>query len=168
VTAEFKRLGKDRAYRLGRLGTQGVPTARHEAPFQPHFVRADHRWPIGSWLTGLVAGILLIIGGAAIGWWFMPFVVGLLAGVANWVGGWPAKVAVPAVALVGAIGWAEPLAVVAARGLWDGAGARVAAGQAGLSATTAAAVVLTIVVAAAQAVVGYWLGRALTPRPARY
>jgi hypothetical protein len=168
VTAEFKRLGKDRAYRLGRLGTQGVPTTRREAPLRPQFARPDHRWPIGTWLTGLVAGVLLVIGGAAVGWWFMPFVVGLLAGVANWVGGWPATVAVPAVALAGAVGWAEPLAIAALRGLWDGAGARITAGQAGLPATTAAAVALTIAVAAAQAVVGYWLGRALTPRPARY
>jgi hypothetical protein len=168
VTAEFKRLGKDRAYRLGRLRTQGIPQLQPPAPFRPRFVRADHRWPVAVWLAGLLVGVVLIIGGAAIGWWFMPFVVGVLAGMANWIGAWPATVAVPAIALTGAVGWAEPLAVYLLRGQAQSETARITAAQSGLPGTTAAGVVLTIAVAAAQAVVGYWLGRAVTPRPARY
>jgi len=168
VTAEFKRLGKDRAYRLGHLRTQGVPQVQPPAPFRPQFVRPDHRWPPAVWLAALLIGTLLIMGGALIGWWFMPFVIGLLAGVANWVGRWPAKVAVLAVALAGAVGWAVPLSYSMAHGHWHAATVRITASQLGLPGTTAAGVALSIAVAVAQAVAGYWLGRAVTPRPARY
>jgi hypothetical protein len=168
VTAEFKRLGKDRAYRLGRLRTQGVPQLQRPAPFRPQFVRPYHRWPAVVWLAGLLVGVLLIMGGAAIGWWFMPFVIGLLAGAANWVGRWPSKVAVPAVVIAALVGWAVPLAYSMARGQWYETTARITARQAGIPGTAAAGVTLSVAIAAAQAVVGYWLGRAITPRPARY
>jgi hypothetical protein len=168
VTAEFKRLGKDRAYRLGRLRTQGVPQLQPPAPFRPHFVRPYHRWPAAVWLAGLIVGALLIMGGAAIGWWFMPFVIGLLAGAANWIGQWPARVAVPAVVIAGAVGWAVPLSYAMANGQWHDTTARITATQVGLPGTAAAGVTLSIAVAVAQTLVGYWLGRAITPRPARY
>lgn len=168
MTAEFKRLGKDRAYRLGQLRTQGVPQLQVPAPFRPQFVRPYHRWSAAVWLVGLLIGVLLIMGGAAIGWWFMPFVVGLLAGAANWVGRWPAKVAVPAVVIAAAVGWAVPLSYSMAHGQGHDTIARITATQVGLPGTAAAGVTLSIAVAVAQAVVGYWLGRAVTPRPARY
>jgi hypothetical protein len=55
-----------------------------------------------------------------------------------------------------------------AHGHWHDTTARITATQVGLPGTAAAGVTLSIAVAAAQAVVGYWLGRAVTPRPARY
>jgi hypothetical protein len=168
VTAEFKRLGKDRAYRLGRMRTQGVPQLQRPAQFRPQFVRPYHRWPAAVWLAALLVGMVLIMGGAAIGWWFMPFVVGVLAGVANWVGRWPARVAVSAVAIAAAVGWAVPLAYSMAHGQWHETTARITATQVGLPGTAAAGVTLSFAIAVAQAVAGYWLGRAITPRPARY
>ena len=166
MTAEFKRLGKRGSYRLGQLRAQGVSVQRHPAPFRPRFVRRSHRWPAWVWLLGLAAGAAIIVGAAAAGWWFMPFAAGLLAGLANRAGSWPVRIALPAVAVVAALGWAAPLCWSAWRGRPEGAMARVVAGQLGLPRDAAVGVLLTLGVAVAQAVVGYWLGRALTPRPA--
>jgi hypothetical protein len=75
---------------------------------------------------------------------------------------------VPAVAAMAAAGWAIPL-------LWEavlahqpyGAVAREIAALGGLPAYAATGVAVTLLIAAVQAVVGYWLGRAVTPRPSR-
>ena len=67
MTAEFKRLGKRGSYRLGQLRAQGISTYQRAAPFQPRFVRPDHRWPASVWLLGLLAGSLIIAGAAAAG-----------------------------------------------------------------------------------------------------
>jgi hypothetical protein len=166
MTADFKRLGKRGSYRLGRLGAQGVARRQPPAAFQPRFIRPDHRWPVSHWLALLLAGTLLVIAGAAAGWWFAPFLVGLLAGGANWIGNWSTRVAVPAVALMAAAGWAVPLWWAVLHGQPDGAVAREVAALTGLPGDAAAGMLLTVVIAAAQAVAGYWLGRALTPRPA--
>jgi hypothetical protein len=167
VTTEFKRLGKRGSYRLGKLRAQGIRVAGPPAPFRPSFARSHRRGPASAWLLGLLAGTLVIWCGAALGWWFLPFAAGLAAGLANRVAGWQPRIAVPAVALMAAAGWGIAL-------LWqviadqqpDGAVARVIAALGGLPAYALTGVLVTLLVAAVQAVTGYWLGRALTPRPA--
>jgi hypothetical protein len=166
VTAEFRRLGKRGSYRLGQLRAQGIGGYQRPVPFQPRFIRPDHRWPAPVWLVGLLVGSLIIVGGAAEGWWFVPFVVGVLAGLANWIGAWCLRVALPAVAVMAAVGWGAPLAWLAIRGRWPGPVARTMATTLGLPRHAAVAIGLTVLVAVAQALAGYWLGRALTPRPA--
>jgi hypothetical protein len=166
MTTDLKRLGKRGAYRLGRLRVQGLEGDQRPVPFQPRFVRSDHRWPPSTWLLGLLAGVLLIAGGAVAGWWFLPFAAGVLAGLANRIGRWPTRVALPAVATVAALGWMAPLVWSVLGGQPYIAVARVIAALLGLPASAAAGIVLTLAVAVTQGVVGYWLGRALTPMPA--
>lgn len=166
MTADFKRLGKRGSYRLGQLRAQGVAQVRRPVPFQPRFARPDHRWPPSAWLIGLIASVLVIAAGAAMGWWFLPFAVGVLAGLANRIGRWPSRVALPALALAAAAGWAAPLCWSVLSGQPDGAVARVIAALLGLPAFAAVGIAATVLVAVAQVVVGYWLGRALTPLPA--
>jgi hypothetical protein len=166
MTADLKRLGKSGAYRLGRLRAQGVADYQRPVPFQPRFARPYHRWPVSTWLLGLLAGTVLIVAGAALGWWFVPFVAGVLAGLANRVGRWPTRVALPAVVIVAAIGWAVPLVWSVLQGQPYVAVARVIGALLGLPANPAVGIALTVAVAVAQGVVGYWLGRALTPMPA--
>jgi hypothetical protein len=164
MTSDFKRLGKRGSYRLGQLRTQGV-LGEPPVPFRPRFVRPDHRWPVFVWLLGMLAGGLLIVGAAEIGWWFMPFVVGLLAGLANHVGRWRTRIALPAVAAISAVGWVLPLWWSVLRGAPYGGEARVIAALLGLPAYAAVGIALTVLIAMAQGVTGYWLGRALTPLP---
>ena len=165
MTADFRRLGKRGSYRLGQLRTQGVPGQQPPVPFRPRFVRPYHRWPLSAWLLGLLAGVLLIAAGAAIGWWFMPFVVGLLAGLANHVGRWPTRIALPAVAAVCAAGWVAPLWWSVLSGAPYGGVARVIAALLGLPGFAAVGIVLTVLIAVVQGMTAYWLGRALTPLP---
>jgi len=168
MTADFKRLGKRGAYRLGRLRVQGVAGLQRPVPFQPRFVRPGHRWPTSTWLLGLLAGVLLIAVGAVMGWWFMPFAAGVLAGLANRIGRWPTRIAMPAVAIVAALGWAAPLVWSMLRGQPYVAVARVIAALLGLPANPAFGIALTLALAVIQGTVGYWLGRALTPMPAEH
>ena len=67
-----------------------------------------------------------------------------------------------------AAGWAVPLWYGVLRGQPYGAVARVIAALLGLPGHAAVGIALTLIVAVLQAVVGYWLGRALTPVPADY
>jgi hypothetical protein len=167
MTTEFKRLGKRGSYRLGKLRAKGIRVAGPPPPFRPSFARSHRRGPASAWLVGLLAGALVIWWGAALGWWFLPFAAGLAAGLANRIAGWQPRIAVPAVALMAAAGWGIAL-------LWqvvgdhqpDGAVARVIAALGGLPAYALTGVLVTLLVAAGQAATGYWLGRALTPRPA--
>ena len=105
MTAEFKRLGKRGSYRLGQLRAQGIHEASRPTLFQPQFNRPDHGLPASAWLLGLLLGAAAIAVGARLGSWFLPFVVGLLAGLANRAGGWPVRLALPAIALMAVIGW---------------------------------------------------------------
>jgi len=166
MSADLKRLGKRGAYRLGQLGTQGMAGAQRPVPFQPRFIRPYHRWPTSVWLLGLLAGVVLIVAGAVAGWWFMPFAAGVLAGLANRVGRWRIRVALPAVAIVAALGWAVPIVWSVLNGQPYAAVARVIAALLGLPANPAVGIAVTLIVAVIQAVLGYWLGRALTPMPA--
>jgi hypothetical protein len=162
---DVKRLGKRGSYRLGRLRARGVATAPPPAPFRPSFNRPRHRGPTSAWLLAAMAGAAVIAGGAVIGLWFTPFVVGLLAGLANRIGGWRARVMMPAVAAMAVVGWGIPLWWPALHGEPAGATARVIAALAGLPADAFVAVAVTLLVAVFQALAGLWLGRALTPHP---
>jgi hypothetical protein len=164
MTSDLKRLGKRGAYGLGQLATQGLGSQR-PVPFQPSFVRPDHRWPGSVWLLGLVAGVMIIAGTAAAGWWFMPFCVGLLAGVANHVGRWPTRVALPAVVLMSAAGWVVPLSWSVLRGAPYGAMARITKALLGLPGYAVVGMLLALLIAVVEGMTGYWLGRALTPVP---
>jgi hypothetical protein len=166
MTSDLKRLGKRGAYRLGQLRVQGVAGDQAPTRFQPRFVRPHHRWPTSTWLLGLLAGVLLIVGSAVLGWWFMPFAAGVLAGLANRIGRWRARVALPAVAIVAALGWAVPMVWSVLNNQPYAAVARVIAALLGLPANPAVGIAVTLIVAVVQAVIGYWLGRAFTPMPA--
>ncbi len=166
MTAEFKRLGKRGSYRLGQLRAQGIGGYQRPVPFQPQFARPDHRWPAPVWLLGLLAGSLLIAAGARAGWWFAPFVVGVVAGLANWIGAWRLRVALPAIAVMAAAGWGAPLGWFMLRGHPHTTAVRHTATTLGLPRYAAAGIALTLLIAVAQALAGDWLGRALTPRVA--
>ncbi|HEY2504919.1 MAG TPA: hypothetical protein VGI58_00240 [Streptosporangiaceae bacterium] len=165
MTAEFKRLGRRGAYRLGDLRYKAGQEPGGPA-FRPRFTRPDRSAATSVWLLGLLAGSVVIIAGTALGLWFMPFAVGLLAGVANGVGRWPPRVAMPAVAATATAGWAIPLGWSVLRGAAYGPVAREIAAQVGLPGYAAVGMIAVVLVAVIQALVGYWLGRALAPRPA--
>lgn len=167
MTTEFRRLGKNGAYRLGQLRAKGIKRQLPPAPFQPKFIRPDHRWPTPTWLLALLAGALIIMATAIAGWWFVPFFVGVLAGLANWVGAWRARVAVFAVAVMAAAGWAVPLWYGVLRGQPYGAVARVIAALLGLPGHAAVGMAVTVLVSVVLALTGYWAGRAVTPRPVK-
>jgi hypothetical protein len=163
--AELRRLGKRGAYRLGRLGTP-VERAAPPKPRYPSWV-PGHRGPLWLWLLGCLAAIAAIAGGAAIGWWFVPFLAGLAAGIASRLGNWRMRATLPATVVVAAAGWAIPMCWQAASGEPVGATARVVAALAGLPAYAAVAVAVTLLVAIIQVLAGLWLGRAVFPRRPR-
>jgi hypothetical protein len=163
---DVKRLGKRGSYRLGQLRLQGTSGTAPPALLRPSFNRPQHRGLTAWWLLAAVAGAALIAGGALIGLWFAPFAVGLLAGLANRIGGWRARVMMVAVSATAVAGWGIPLWWPALHGQPVGATARVIAALAHLPAYAFAGVVVTLLIAVLQALAGLWLGRALTPRPA--
>ena len=160
--AELRRLGKRGSYRLGRLG---APPAAPKSPPPPHYPAWSHRHRGSAilWLLACLAAAALIAAGALVGWWFPPFVAGLAGGVASRYGRWRLRVALPAVVLVAAAGWGAALWWLALRGLPEGAVARVIAALAGLPPYAAVTIEVTLLVAAIQAALGLWLGRALAP-----
>lgn len=164
VAADPRRLGKRGAYRLGRLAAPPPVPQPPPAPHYPSWV-PGRRGPATVWVVGCLAGAALIAAGAMAGWWFVPFAAGLAAGLANRYGRWRAWVAVPAVAVVAAAGWAAPLAWASVNGVPERGAARVAAILAGLPPHGSLVLAATLGAAAVQAVCGYWLGRALTPHP---
>ena len=124
---DLKRLGKRGSYRLGRLRTQGVGSFGPPLPGRPSFTRPAYRGPAALWLLGLLAGAAVISGAAALGLWYAPFVVAVVAGFASKLGDWRARQAVPAAAAMAAAGWALPLAwpaLARAARRGDGAGHR--------------------------------------------
>ncbi len=165
--SDIDRLGKRGSYRLGGLGSLGPGLARTSRVFRPSFVRPEHSGTTLGWILSAVVGTVMIAGGSLLGLWFMPFVVGLLTGLIMRWGGWRLRVSVPGVALMAAAGWALALWVPALRGLPVGATARWIAVTAGLPGVTVLVFGATLAVSVVLGLAGLWLGRALTPRPAR-
>jgi len=110
-------------------------------------------------------GIVLIAGGAMLGLWFMPFLLGVASGVATRWGQWRLRITIPAVLIMAAAGWALALWAAAMRGMPVGPTARIIAEVAGLPAEAALIIEITLAVSMAQGLAGLWLGRALARRP---
>jgi len=163
AVSDLNRLGKRGAYRLGRLGAPAPAPAAPPAPHYPSWV-PGHRGPVLFWLLGCLAAVALIALGAVAGWWFLPFVAGLAGGAAARYGRWRLRVALPAAALVAAVGWGIPLGWQAAHRAPVRATARVVAALAGLPPHASVAIAATLLVAVLQALAGLWLAWALVPR----
>jgi hypothetical protein len=158
-----RKLGKRGSYRLGRLGAPPAPRAPWPSGHYPSFA-PQRRGPAGAWLLAYLAGAVLVAAGALAGWWFLPFLAGLAAGLAVRFGRLRLRAALAAAVAVAAAGWATALAWLALRdGLPEVAVARSIAALAGLPASAAAAIAVTLLVAVVQAAAGLWLGRALAP-----
>ena len=160
--ADLRRLGKRGSYRLGRLGAPRPGPSAPPAPHYPSFA-PQHLGPAGLWLLACLAGVVIVAAGALAGWWFLPFLAGLAGGLAAHYGRWRLRVSLPAVMLIAAAGWGVALWWLVRRGLPEGAVAREIAALAGLPASSAVAIAVTLLVAVIQAAVGLWLGRALAP-----
>jgi hypothetical protein len=107
---------------------------------------------------GLVACLCVV---AEAGPWYVPFVLGVMAGV------WPRpRAAVLAVTACAVAGWALALWKMALDGLPVGATARAIAALAGLPPYAGVTVTVTLLLAVLQVLVGAWLARAVIPRKA--
>ena len=107
---------------------------------------------------GLFVAVTLVAATAAwAGLWFVPFVIGVAAGLLS--RRWSRVVLVM---VAGAIaGWALPLWILALRGHPVGATARAIAAFAGLPPYASVAVAATLLVALLQALTGAWLARSV-------
>jgi hypothetical protein len=116
---------------------------------------------VGNRVVVFVAFALVVAGTAHAGAWFVPFLVGLLAGGLR--GAVPEFPSVPVATLAAVAGWAGLLWAMALAGLPVGATARAIAGLAGLPPYAAVTVVATLLLAALQVLAGAWLARAVRP-----
>jgi hypothetical protein len=158
-----RKLGKRGSYRLGRLGAPPAARAPWPTAHYPSFA-PQHRGPAGAWLLACLAGTVLVAAGALAGWWFLPFLAGLAAGLAARFGRLRLRIALTAAVAVAAAGWGAALAWLALRdGLPEAAVGRTIAALAGLPASAAVGIAVALLVAVIQAAVGLWLGRALAP-----
>ena len=162
--SEAERLGRRGSYRLRGLGVPGPGRPDPPRAFRPSFVPPRHRGSAPKWLLAGIAGMLLITGGAALGLWFMPFVLGLATGVAMRWGHWRLRVTIPAVLIMAAGGWATALWAEALLGMAVVPTARTIARVAGLPAAAAPIIEITLAVSVMQGLVGLWLGRAIARR----
>lgn len=114
------------------------------------------------WPAGVVLGILVVWFGSDLGLWFAPVVVGLLAGIGTGLrrSRWPAAYGL--VVLAAVLGWLLPLGLRAVAGQPVMGAANTTADLAGFAGAGGIVVVATVLVALLQAVVGTWLGRAVT------
>src|SRR6516162_11249715 len=161
--ADPRRLGKRGSYRLGRMGAPPQPRTPWPAAHYPTWV-PRRRGPVSAWVLGCLAGVVIVAAGALAGWWFLPFLAGLAAGLAVRFGRLRLRTALAATVAVVATGWGAALAWLSLRdGLPEVAVGRSIAALAGLPASAAAAIAVTLLVAVVQAAAGLWLGRALAP-----
>jgi hypothetical protein len=165
--SEVDRLGKRGSYRLGGLAQQGLRRGGPPKAFRVSFAPPSHSGPVWAWILAAFAGLVVVTGSALIGLWFLPFVVGLVTGIAMRWGGWRLRVSVPAVIVMAAGGWGLALWTLALRGLPVRATARTIAALAGLPAHATVAIGTTLLVSVVLGLAGPWLGRAVAPRPAR-
>ena len=77
---------------------------------RPSFTRSYHQGRTSLWLLAMLAGAAAIWGGAIIGLWAAPFIVGVAAGLANWYGGFRARIMIFAVVFMAVVGWGIALA----------------------------------------------------------
>jgi hypothetical protein len=161
--ADPRRLGRRGSYRLGRMGAPPAPRIPWPAVHYPAWA-PRRRGPAFLWLLACLAGALIVAVGALAGWWFLPFLAGLGTGLAAHYGRLRLRATLPAAAAMAAVGWGAALAWLALRDrLPEVTVARTIAALAGLPASAAVAIAVTLVVAVLQAVAGLWLGRALAP-----
>lgn len=140
---ELGRLGRPGAYRLGMLRAGAEPD--RPRPCRPSFARASRRGPLSAWVLAFAAGAAAVAGGAIVGLFFVPFLVGLATGlVARW-GSWRLRVTLPAAAVMAVLGWGIRLAWQAWHAEPHGARGTIAVLLAGVL----------------QALAGVWLGRVL-------
>ena len=158
-----RKLGRRGSYRLGKLGAPPAPRAPWPAAHYPSFA-PQRRGPAGAWLLACLAGAVLVAAGALAGWWFVPFLAGLAAGLAARYGRWRTRAALLATVVVTAAGWGAALWWLVLHGLPEGAVAREIAALAGLPPHAPVAIAVTLLVAVIQGIVGLWLGRALAGR----
>jgi hypothetical protein len=163
---EFRRLGKRGAYALGELRKDPSPKPRPRPPARRRPSFASHRSPrrAALWLVGCAVAAVPIAAAAELGLWFVPFIVGLVAGAITRRTSWRKRSAVPAVAVAAAVGWAAPLCWSALVGAPEGATARVIAALAGIPPHAAVGVAATLLIAVIQALAGLWLAAALILR----
>jgi len=161
--ADPRRLGRRGSYRLGRMGAPSALSTPRPAVHYPTWT-PRRRGPVILWALACAAGAVVVAAGALAGWWFLPFLAGLGTGLAARYGRLPLRATLPAAVAVASAGWGAALAWLALRdGLPEMSVARSIAALAGLPASAAVAIAVTLLVAALQAVVGLWLGRALAP-----
>jgi hypothetical protein len=158
--ADPRRLGKRGAYRLGELRVTGRPAPRPPAPREPSFRRRRSAGSVLAWLIACAVTAALLGLGAAFGLWFGPFVAGVAAGA----GPWRARPALGLVVLAVAVGWGVALWWPALTGAPAGATARAVAALAGLPPYAAVGVAGTLLAGILQALVAFWLARAVTYR----
>ena len=115
--------------------------------------------PLAAWVAAFVVLTAIVAATAAAGVWFVPFIVGVAAGVASLH--WRRMVLLAVAASLA--GWAIPIWILALRGLPSGATARGIAALAGLPPYAAVTIAATLLLAALQALAGAWLTRALVP-----
>jgi hypothetical protein len=117
-------------------------------------------------LVVLVVAVAASAVAAWLGAWWVPFPLGVAAGLLK--AAWPGRFrgGVPAAAVGAIAGWLLPVWVLALRGQPVGATARAIAGLAGLPSYAAVTVVVAALLAALQVLVGAWLARAVIPRRA--
>jgi hypothetical protein len=165
--ADLRKLGKRGSYRLGGLKPGGGAAgngARRRAGRMPRrmtFGATRSRAGLGWWAAVCLAGAAVVAVAAEAGLWFVPFAVGLAAGLVAPRAGWRTRRALAAVLVMAAAGWGAPLVWHAVAGEPVGATARVIAALAGLPAHAVFGVVFALLVACVQAAVGLWLGRAV-------
>ena len=107
-------------------------------------------------LFALVGGTAIALGGVLVGAWWLAFPAGMLIGITVPM----ARLAIPAGALAGLLGWGVPLLYIQVR---DGLGpaATSLAAIMGFTGQTAIPLVLTCVVGLLLGLTGAWLASAL-------
>src|SRR5258707_14432513 len=89
---------------LGGLGLPGAGRRDPPPASRLSFAPPQHRGSALGWLLAAILGILLLAAGAMLGLWFMPFLLGLAAGVAMRWGEWRLRVTIPAGLIIAAAG----------------------------------------------------------------
>jgi len=132
------------------------PASLAPASFSP----PSRRWkrpalPVGGCLLAVTA----TVAGADAGFWFVPFVAGLVFGLS--ARHRRLRLVLPAAVMIEVTGWAIPLMWQALHGAPVAATARVVAALTGLPASGALVLGATLLIAAIQALTGVWLARAI-------